>query len=299
MTYKIDIDFSGLEESLRKMGAEPANVGSLTDKTLEPISEILKDLDTTGYAEIDLKDVSNVGGILAVGNQPVSLHILEPYITELGIKKNIALGPRFHIAECQTLERMRNENRFERYIVSIKTTGQFSLKLQDSEGVRLDEQKDYRLLPCQNCLKTLNYKGFWSLSSSRKLSLVNNFSLKEFFVDNKPTFRTLPKYTADNHPGEDYTRNWSEISRRFREKKSWCCECCQANFSEHHGLLHTHHINRNKRDNRKSNLRAFCVLCHQKQPDHNKMHIKSDEKKLVKTIRKQQNIDHICKSCGS
>ncbi len=65
-----------------------------------------------------------------------------------------------------------------------------------------------------------------------------------------------------------YDRNWDYISRAYRACKGWCCESCGVDLSDHHEILHTHHINGVKYDISFNNLKALCVLCHSEQHNH-------------------------------
>ena len=58
------------------------------------------------------------------------------------------------------------------------------------------------------------------------------------------------------------------MTRAYRASKGWCCEECGVDLSEYQEFLHTHHVNGIKYDVRPDNLKALCILCHSKQPNH-------------------------------
>jgi cold shock CspA family protein len=84
-------------------------------------------------------------------------------------------GPRFHIANCRTLESMRQSGRGHRYVVSTRTDGQFELV---SPGGSVTTRS---LRVCKNCLERLDWKGFVRVSGADRDRRVDAFSLEEFF----------------------------------------------------------------------------------------------------------------------
>jgi hypothetical protein len=65
-----------------------------------------------------------------------------------------------------------------------------------------------------------------------------------------------------------YTQDWDIVSNSLREEMDWCCESCGIQLKFHHHLLQVHHINRDKTNNARSNLKVLCALCHSKYTDH-------------------------------
>ena len=84
-------------------------------------------------------------------------------------------GPRFHIANCRTLESMRQSGRGHRYVVSTRTDGQFELV---SPGGSVATRS---LRVCKNCLERLDWQGFVRVSGQDRDRRVDSFSLSEFF----------------------------------------------------------------------------------------------------------------------
>ena len=60
---------------------------------------------------------------------------------------------------------------------------------------------------------------------------------------------------------------------------------CKVNLSNDKRLLHVHHKNSEKSDNREKNLVAFCVECHSKQAGHEHIHVSTEERLLLKNLR--------------
>ncbi len=84
-------------------------------------------------------------------------------------------GPRFHIANCRTLEKMRQRGREDRYVVSVRDDGRF-------EMVTAGGMVSTRALKvCKNCLERLDWDGFLKAPGSERDMRVAAFSLAAFF----------------------------------------------------------------------------------------------------------------------
>ncbi|MEG2885094.1 MAG: hypothetical protein RR884_11005, partial [Acinetobacter sp.] len=67
----------------------------------------------------------------------------------------------------------------------------------------------------------------------------------------------------------EYTPDWSIISRKLREEYNWTCQNCQIQLENNlKRFLHVHHINGQKTDNKSANLKVLCIRCHSEQPEH-------------------------------
>jgi hypothetical protein len=281
---KLHFPVEQLWSQVRKMGASE-RAYSLDVAPPDPLPDIVNRFNEGGE-EIELNDVENVGGLLSSHGAQIVL-----YIPDQGQNIDEALedghkGKKVHVADCVTLEQMRQRNRFQRYRAVVNTSGDFDVfgfsraKSKPEEGVT-------RLRVCINCLKHLNYKGYIS-SPSHQRDILKEFDLKNFFAHFSSLFRYLPKSFIENKG--HYADNWKEISAKYRESKNYVCESCAVNLGQHKALLHTHHIDGNKRNNTEGNLQALCVDCHRKQPLHDHMYIKQRDMTLIQKLRKQQNI---------
>ena len=85
----------------------------------------------------------------------------------------------------------------------------------------------------------------------------------------------------------EYAHDWKDISRRVRSERGFVCEDCGVKLSDSTWLLHTHHQNRNKSDNREQNLCVLCVQCHSDQPGH--FHMKADFAKQILQVSRIRN----------
>ena len=177
--------------------------------------------------------------------------------------------PRFHLANCITLVEMKNTGRFERYVVSDREDGYFYVRM--GGGTLLQK----KLPVCQNCLDKLSWNGFSrdSMSSSYRLTLVNNFSIKEFFTKFPHSLhKNVPLHTGTSAPINEYPTNWVEISSELRRQLGYVCQSCNLVVGEtFKKFLHVHHVNGVRMDCRVENLKCLCISCHSEQPMHEHM----------------------------
>lgn len=277
-------DFEPLNKLKANMGV-PKNVygdltvlidpSRLTESELEKLTSV-HGLDISADQLTILLD-----GTLSYKNTRVLLYIRDVTIYE----------PRFHLANCTTLQGMRENNRFNRYVVSINTNGYFHINIIENNQIRSEVK---RLSVCQNCLKYLVLDGFSSdWSKQKRTNYVANFNMESFFDKYPKTpHLNIPKYNADNAPVNTYTVDFPEISQSFKESLHWKCQQCGVSL-EHPDLrkwLHVHHINGIKSDNLKKNLKAVCIRCHADEPSHEHMKSSIDYKEFEKHIAKGVDI---------
>ena len=102
-----------------------------------------------------------------------------------------------------------------------------------------------------------------------------------------------------------YTSDWPAISSKLRNELDYTCEQCGVNLTKQTKLLHVHHINGNKTDNSRKNLRALCADCHKKQPHHGHLYVSNEDTLKINECRREQhkfdvfNYDNIVKCTDS
>lgn len=181
---------------------------------------------------------------------------------------------RFHVADCTTLQQMRRKDRYQRYVAATRRDGLFIVNFLGNYGDGPRENNVERCLyVCKNCLTRLNYKGYRTKSKNEQNDTRNSFDLIEFFEENTSQIKVVPTQTDISAPRNEYTLNWDQISRRYREKVGWMCERCSIDLRDNSEFLETHHIDGLRNNNGDKILWALCIGCHAEQSDH--QHMKS------------------------
>ncbi len=205
---------------------------------------------------------------LTYNGETVIVYIRDQYIRD---EEEIEhLGPeelrKFHITDCTTLQEMRRKRKFdERYVATNRTDGKFTVNFLERFGRRLvREGRQCELHVCKNCLSLLNYQDYSHSTPGRKNEIRDTFDRKEFFDKYGSQITTKPKYTDETAPVNTYTDDWDEVSRRCKEEAEWKCEECQADLeqSRRRKFLHVHHIDGQKHNNKRENLKVLCIECH-------------------------------------
>ena len=178
--------------------------------------------------------------------------------------------PRFHVADCKTLQQKQQQNGLARYVVTTRDDGSFVVNLIGNDG-RVT-RNTMRLDVCQNCLHKLGFDGFSRfLPKQRRMMIVSRFTIRRFFERfPRSLLSARPAGDADTAPINDYSADFDDISKRVRERRGWSCERCRRDFSRitDRKYLHVHHKNGVKSENFEGNLQVLCFGCHADQPQH-------------------------------
>jgi hypothetical protein len=266
------------------MGARPTQ-WRLGDIVLDPIAEIRKELEAG--KEIPLADIKPAhGGLLTYEGQQVVLYIKDTrQDRETLLRKKDAR--RFHISDCKTLNRIRQEGRYQRYVATTRKDGFFTVEARDPV-TRLNEEMEAELGVCRDCLTHIDWKKYSDSQRATRDEIWDAFSLDDFFGEFATFFRDVPTYTDQTAPRGGYAAEWCKISERFRRQRNWQCEKCQVDLSDHRALLHCHHKNGVVSDNRPNNIAVLCIECHARQPGHGHMRPRPRDLSLLHELRRKQ-----------
>jgi hypothetical protein len=178
--------------------------------------------------------------------------------------------PRFHVADCTTLQWMRQINRSGRYVVATRADGHFLVNRIDKHNKIYSREIPLKI--CQNCLNILAFDDFsFSLPQRDRTRIVSRFTIPRFFEKYpKSLLYWRPTEDAATGPINDYPADFEDISRRVREQSGWRCERCRRDFSHpaNKEYLHAHHKNGMKNENHGANLQVLCLGCHAGEPQH-------------------------------
>ena len=240
-------------------------------------------LETTGH-DISPEDLSVAkDGTLEYKGRKVVVYIRDQRVQYQPYK--------FHVADCKKLTEMKNNDRYHRYVVSNRTDGTFTVNSYD-RGRIVENDAQTKLSICKYCLSFLNYSGYANCNEQTRTRIYNSFELDEFFGKYPSQITFEPTHTNVTAPTDEYTINWENISRRYRESTNWRCEKCQVSLSDKREYLHVHHIDGNKNNNHSENLRALCIACHADLPYHSHLIRKSEFIAYMNWWHKQRGPTH-------
>jgi hypothetical protein len=278
---RLIVDFSDLHAAVRKMGAaelEPDFELHLGAGSIDRI-----DIDLRQGKEVVLEEVDTESGLLSYKGRQVLLYIQDHGKRVQAVLENGSNGNKYHVAFCATLDEMRSRGRFERYVATNDMGGRFRISGVDPHRqVPIEGEAELRV--CKNCLDHLNYQGY---QRGNRGAIFSRFSLEEFFATYSSLFPHMPSRMAGGNDSV-YTEDWPDISRRYKADRLFRCESCGVDLANHRQLLHTHHKNGVKTDNRTSNLEALCADCHRRQPAHDGMFVRHEDMQLITRLRREQ-----------
>jgi hypothetical protein len=275
------IQFEPLNRLRQLMGAE---LGSFTPA---------KNPDRLTLAEIEQLSISGVeipldqvrildDGTLAYKNARVILYIRDVVqYRNSGFRQDEL--PKFHVSDCQRLQEMRANKRYERYVVATREDGLFALNIS-AKDVKGFNHRTEKLNVCQYCLGKLAWQGFdHSLPRPKRAEIVAAFTPKTFFdAYGKSLVVHSPLHTADTAPLNTYTDDFKAVSDRLKKERGYRCDQCKIDLSMHRQFLNAHHINGQKSDNSPSNIKVVCIRCHAEEYLHGQLKSLPEYKKFIK-----------------
>jgi len=290
---KLLIDLSALQDAVSRMGPsvdidpfalQPGNDVLISKSTVVDTSPPPEFLIPEGGLELtDLDEISTSGNLLSWQGQQVLLYIQDHRSRFSLVRQDGAEGNKVHIALCQKLEEMKSSGRFERYVITRDHSEQFRITGRSFYGK--EESAVTNLKVCKLCLNKINYNGY---ASPGNKEIFEVFSFVDFFQKHESFFPYHPERKSG--VSENYTTDWPEVSRNYREKRQYKCEKCRLELTRRPHLLHTHHINGVRGDNREQNLSALCIDCHSKEPYHQHMTVPHKSRQEIAHLRREQRV---------
>ena len=180
--------------------------------------------------------------------------------------------PKYHLAMCETLNKMIEGGRYKkRYVVATRDDGKFSIqRIRGDTSIKSEEFLDV----CQHCLDELKYNLFsLRMDGSRRAKAVSGFSLKVFFEEfGKSCVWAVPKFDAIHAPTNIYSPQFYRIAKSIKQKRGYRCERvdCKIDLSApgNQRFLHAHHLDSDKSENHSSNIKLLCIRCHAREFQH-------------------------------
>lgn len=165
--------------------------------------------------------------------------------------------PRFHICKCSIIENFMTSGNFDGHYVRANVD---PVPVLSKESGQIEEIAGLPL--CQNCIAKMgNVTG---ISSTEFAKL-----LREAMGEQE-----TPKTHEVDIFG--YTKDWEQISKKYREKHDYTCEECGIRIEGFdREYIHTHHIDGNKLNNKEKNLKCLCYYCHANVDEHHHQRLTS------------------------
>lgn len=185
---------------------------------------------------------------------------------------------KFHLCNCKTIQDMVLKGRKDRYVATSRADGIFPVNAQNYYKEIL-----VSLELCKNCRDILIHNGMYK----------EPFSLKNFYEEYQPDIPKTFRRTEQVPITEKYAPDHTERANKYKQSIHYKCQGCGVDCSQHRSYLHMHHVNGEGTDNKRSNLKILCVICHMEQPFHD--HMKGNprfqkEAQIVRQLQKEQGI---------
>lgn len=272
--------FEKLNSLLKEMGADLKRIE--TPNSWEGIDDSkLAELLKTGEVEIDLNEIKTRDGVFEYKGRKVIVYIRDQY------SKYHSKGYKFHLTKCNTISKAFQNRRNSRYVVSLRTDGQFKINLLD-DNVIVKKDLIEPLKVCKNCLEQINYQKYKVHPYRIKQGIYEDFQLEEYFAMFRNTELNTGLFrNANNAPLNVYNKNFDLKSKTIREQKNYECNDCGINMSkqEHRKFAHVHHRDGDKSNDNPTNLEVLCIECHSNQPGHERLKYNPDYRAF--TMRKK------------
>jgi hypothetical protein len=210
---------------------------------------------------IFISEISD-GSKLSTSGRAVALYIEDKTnIYSTDSKKQL---PKAHLFKCSSI----STHGQDRYVMVVNPNGEFEIMFKG--GAKAKKNLDI----CLNCIELAKSDASKFNLRSRIGKVDWNGWNKHVASANEKTKSAVgklvkigDKFTKHGERSSDfygYTDDWNIVSRKRKEECNWTCSGCNVMLMRDNNkmFLDTHHLNRNKKDNSKENLKVLCRLCH-------------------------------------
>lgn len=151
--------------------------------------------------------------------------------------------PKFHIFNCQMIENQKERGWFHGHYF---WSNERLVDVKQRKSSKVYEQVNLSL--CNYCRKMNNEQIDYTTTEG----FYNLLDIQEEVYD----------YSEVEVDIFGYTRDWNQISKKFRIENNFICNVCNNDLSNEKRFLEVHHINGEKRNNKRENLECRCIYCH-------------------------------------
>lgn len=231
-------DFPLIKDALRRKGIEVGETGGY--KIVRPADVVFKN----GRGNVEFQDNK---GNLGIFIKDTNNHFHQVFMYKRDYHL-VAYGkPRYHICKCQTIQGFINSGGFKQHYRYANTQQVEVLNIDNNNAEEIVDD-----LPLCSYCADLMKKQFRSNMTSDE------------FVE---VLRAAGEANEQEETEVDifgYVKDWTKISEAKRELENYTCEQCgyQANNTFDRRFIQVHHIDGNKLNNKKENLKCLCIRCH-------------------------------------
>lgn len=231
-------EFPLFKDALRRRGIEVGETGGY--KIVRPADVIFKN----GRGNVEFRDDKGNNGIYIKDSDN---HYHQVFMYKRDYHLNAFGKPRYHICKCQTIQGFIKSGGFNQHYRYANTQQVEVLNIDDNNSkVNVDD------LPlCSFCADIM------------KRQFKSNMNSNDFVE----ILKAAGEATEEESKEVDvfgYVKEWPKISEAKREIENYTCEKCgyQANNIFDRRFIQVHHIDGNKLNNKKENLKCLCIRCH-------------------------------------
>ena len=250
-------DFQSLKDYLVQLGfivEQAQGYRPFTPEVIDPMVEIRR-------GTMEFRD----NGIFVINpdsgeEQQIFLYKYDYRLAEFG-------KPRFHICKCSTIQQFIDVGMFRGHYVRANTDP-VPVKNIDNNN-REEMVSDLPL--CRNCLSKI--RDYGNITTAQFVEILRE-------VNGVEDIEQQEEVEIDIF---GYTRDWDQISRAYREAHNYTCERCGLKIENAYDrqFIHCHHKDKNKLNNRESNLECLCMRCHSEVDDAHRHNLTTGANRIL------------------